>query len=233
VTIGAFGAALVHLIGHGLYKAAAFLGAGGRVSARARARHRQLPTVVPSRAVVLTGRVALPLAAPGAAFALIQPGFGPAKTLLVAVLLAVTLGHLLAGWLATAPVGPARSLAIGAVTAPVLGSAYLGGIVLVETAMGAALPTAGPAAIGVLPLAAVLATVAGLVLALRAAPSSVRAGVHAWLVGVGTAPARRAGTTTPRRARTALPPVHASASAAQQAGTTTSAVLTSAVPIRR
>lgn len=197
VTIGAFGAALVHLVGHGLYKAAAFLGAGGRVAAAARARHRQLPTISPSPAVVLTGRIVLPLVATGTACALVRPGFGPAKTLLVATLLAVTLGRLLSGWLATAPLGPAASLALGAVAAPALGSLYLGGIVLVETVTGTALPVAGPAAIGVVPLAAVLAGLTALVLAIRAASPAVRAGVHAWLVGLGTAPGRR--DASPRR----------------------------------
>jgi len=186
--IGALGAALVHLIGHGLYKAAAFLGAGGRVSEAARARHRPLPATPPPRVVLHLGRVVVPAVAAAAAFALVRPGFGPAKTLLIAVLVTVTLGHLLAGWLVTAPLGVAGTLAAGVVAAPLLGSLYLGGIVLVEAAMGEALPAAGPASIGVWPLAVVLAVVALLVLGVQLAPGRGRARIHAWLVGIGTAP---------------------------------------------
>ncbi|MFP4312518.1 MAG: proton-conducting transporter membrane subunit, partial [Nitriliruptoraceae bacterium] len=89
--IGALGAALVHLIGHGLYKAAAFLGAGGTVTHTARARHRPLPAAPPHPLLRAVGRVVVPLVTTAGAFAVVRPGFGPAKTLLIAVLLAVTL----------------------------------------------------------------------------------------------------------------------------------------------
>ena len=201
--IGALGAALVHLIGHGLYKAAAFLGAGGRVSEAARARHRPLPATPPPRVVLHLGRVVVPAVAAAAAFALVRPGFGPAKTLLIAVLVTVTLGHLLAGWLVTAPLGVAGTLTAGAVAAPLLGSLYLGGIVLVEAAMGEALPAAGPASIGVWPLAVVLAVVALLVLGVQLAPGRGRARIHAWLVGIGTAPVASTHRTAAGRPHTA------------------------------
>jgi NADH:ubiquinone oxidoreductase subunit 5 (subunit L)/multisubunit Na+/H+ antiporter MnhA subunit len=229
LAIGAFGAALVHLIGHGLYKAAAFLGAGGRVSAVARARHRQLPTAPPSTGVLLTGRIVVPLLATGAAFALVRPGFEAAKLLLVTVLLAVTLAHLLAGWLATSPVGSVATLLVGALVAPLLGSLYLGGIMLVERVVGAALPTAGPAAIGVVPLAATLAGITALVVFVRVAPASARSGVHAWLVGIGTAlPAARVRSRGRR-----LRPVPAGASSAPEPARAAYAASTSATPTSR
>ncbi|MFU8841754.1 MAG: proton-conducting transporter membrane subunit [Nitriliruptoraceae bacterium] len=229
LAIGAFGAALVHLIGHGLYKAAAFLGAGGRVSAVARARHRQLPTAPPSAAVLLAGRVAIPLLATGTAVALVRPGFGPAKLLLVSVLLAVTLAHLLSGWLATSPLGSAATLLVGALLAPLLASLYLGGIVLVERVVGSALPTAGPAAIGVVPLAVTLAGITALVMLVRIAPASAHTGVHAWLVGIGTAPAAARLRSRGRRIR----PVPAAGASAPEPARAAYAAPTSAAPTSR
>src|ERR671932_1094662 len=72
VAIGAFPAALVHILGHGMYKAALFLGAGSAVTTHHRHHQRPAPHVV-SRSVRLGVALLAPAAALSAAYLVIHP----------------------------------------------------------------------------------------------------------------------------------------------------------------
>ena len=190
LAIGAFGAALFHLVGHGLYKAAAFLGAGDAISTHARARHRPLASVVPSRGARTAAVVALPTAGLALAWWVLAPGFSAAKTLLVVAVAWLLAAHLVSGWLRIAPLGVAGSLAAAAFGAPAVIAGYLAALIVFERAVGPALPTAGAAAVGVVPLAVVLGTAGAgaLLLALLPDTAPLRVRVHAMLTGVGICP---------------------------------------------
>lgn len=185
IAIGAFGAALFHLIGHGLYKAAAFLGAGDAISAHARARHRPASSAVPSPRARGTAVVLLPTLGLAVAWWVLDPGFAPAKAVLFLTVAWLMTASLVAGWLRTAPLGVLRSTLAAAVVAPGLAVGYLGAIVGFERLVAGALPTSGPAAIGVWPVALVIAVAALASLAVAASPEGalLRVRVHAWLTG--------------------------------------------------
>lgn len=192
LAIGAYGAALFHLLGHGMYKAAAFLGAGDAISMHARMRHRPAPSSVPNVATRALAVVVTPTAGLGLAWWLIAPGFSPAKTLLFVTVAWLLSAYLVLGWLRSAPLGVAGSLATAAVGAPLVAGGYLTAIVGFERFVGAALPAAGAAAVGVVPLAVVLGAVllAGVVLAALPASSTIRVRAYAWLVGSAIRPHR-------------------------------------------
>lgn len=190
LAIGAFGAALFHLLGHGLYKAAAFLGAGDAIGVHARTRHRPLASIAPSRAARTVAVGALPTAALALAWWGLTPGFSPAKTLLVGAVAWLLAAHLVSGWLRVAPLGVAGSLAAAAVGAPAVIAVYLGALIGFDRWVDPALPPAGAAVIGVVPLAVVLAGAGGVALLLALLPDAapLRVRVHAMLTGVGICP---------------------------------------------
>lgn len=146
--LGAYAAALWHLIAHGLFKAWLFLGAGGNVG------RRQPATLAkpgaPDALVVGVAAAALVLAL-GARGILDGP-------LPVPALLAVLTGLASVATLTRAPRSGAASLAVIGVSAG-LALAYLGGIVAIETASGLAvqpspLPLAGEIGLAIAFLAA-------------------------------------------------------------------------------
>jgi NAD(P)H-quinone oxidoreductase subunit 5 len=190
VAIGAFGAAVFHLLGHGLYKAAAFLGAGGTTSAVRGARHAPRPSVTftPAGRRTSSGTIAV-LAVVGAAL-LLRPELGAAKALLVAVVAGAAVTALVDGWLRTAPLGRAGSLAVAVPVALVGATGYLAAVTGLDRLLQPSLPDAA-GAVGVVPLAIVLGVVAGLLLAGRlrvgAAATPLRVRATSWLVGHGTA----------------------------------------------
>lgn len=190
VAIGAFGAAVFHLLGHGLYKAAAFLGAGATTSAARQARHAPGPAAAfgPAARVVASVATAA-LAVVGSALVL-RPELGAAKALLVTVVAGVAVAALVDGWLRTTPFGRAGSVAVAVPFAVVGATGYLAAVTGLDRVLAASLPEA-TGAIGVVPLAVVLGAVAGLVVAgrlpLGALGTSLRARAVAWLVGHGTA----------------------------------------------
>lgn len=218
LAIGAYGAALFHLVGHGLYKAAAFLGAGEAVGVHARRRHRPVSPAALGPRVRVLATIGLPTAGLALAWWVISPGFSAAKTLLFVTVAWLLTAYLVRGWVRTAPIGVAPSLAVAAIGAPVVAVAYLGALVGFERAVGSALPPVGTAAIGVIPLALVLVTVAAATALLVGLPAAagLRRRAYAALVGFGIRPdavgdpQRHAPVTLlPRRTATAATPAPA------------------------
>src|SRR5919202_3928356 len=72
VAIGALPAALVHIVGHGMYKATLFLGAGGSVTTYHRHHQRPAPQVV-ARSVRVGVSLLVPAAALAAAYLVFDP----------------------------------------------------------------------------------------------------------------------------------------------------------------
>ncbi len=139
VAIGAFAAALLHIVGHGLYKAALFLGAGNSVTAHL--HHRQLPAPeVVARGVRLAVALLVPAAALWAAYLVIDPHLSTAAYVLVTVFAWATAARAVDGWLRSAPFRPGPAVAWGALGAAAGVFAYIGGLTAVERFVAPALP---------------------------------------------------------------------------------------------
>ncbi len=139
VAIGALAAALLHIVGHGMYKAALFLGAGGSVTGHHRHRQRPAPNVL-ARSIRLGVALLVPAAALWAAYLVIHPHLSTAARVLVTVFAWATAARAVDGWLRSAPFRPVPAVATAAfgVTAGVF--AYVGGLTAVETFVAHALP---------------------------------------------------------------------------------------------
>ncbi len=140
VSIGALGAALVHIIGHGMYKAALFLGAGGSVTGHHRQRQRPPPHAVPRR-VRLTVVVLAPAAALAAAYLAFQPHLSASAYVLVTVFAWATAARTVHGWLHSAPFRPVPAVASAALGATAGVFAYVGGLTAVEAYAAPGLPS--------------------------------------------------------------------------------------------
>jgi NADH:ubiquinone oxidoreductase subunit 5 (subunit L)/multisubunit Na+/H+ antiporter MnhA subunit len=167
VAIGAWVAAVVHLVGHAMYKAVLFLGAGGTVATASAASRRSAPAPPSPLHRMAAGAVAA--LAIGAALLTVGRDLGGAKLVLVAVFAWFTLQRLAAGWIAAAP--NRVSVLVGWVTVFGLAFAYTGGIVGAELVLGDHAPAIGSSAVGPTLLIATIAVlaVAGALLATRPA----------------------------------------------------------------
>ncbi len=139
VAIGALPAALVHIVGHGMYKAALFLGAGGSVTAHHRHRNRPAPDVV-ARSVRLGIALLVPAAALWGAYLVFNPHLSTAAGVLVTVFAWATAARAVNGWLRSAPLRPVPAVATATVGAVAGVFAYLGGLTAVETFVAHSLP---------------------------------------------------------------------------------------------
>jgi NADH:ubiquinone oxidoreductase subunit 5 (subunit L)/multisubunit Na+/H+ antiporter MnhA subunit len=198
VAFGAAAAALVHLVGHAMYKAALFLGSGSAVAARRRAV--AAPSGRPPRQAV---RAAAALALPAAALAGALAVAGGPDAIggdAVAVLLAFAWAsgaHALDGWLRR---GPRAALAGAAAGAVVAAAAYVALLAGAKALLDPSLPAA-PAAALALAVPLVLAVVAVTVVRIAAPAAGRRLGAtaYAWLVDLGSVrlvappPRRRSG----------------------------------------
>jgi NADH:ubiquinone oxidoreductase subunit 5 (subunit L)/multisubunit Na+/H+ antiporter MnhA subunit len=137
--IGAFAAALLHIIGHGMYKAALFLGAGGAVTGHLRHEQRPAPHVV-ARGVRLCVALLVPSAALWAAYVVIHPHLSTSARVLVTVFAWATAARAVDGWLRSAPFRPAPAVASAAFGATAGVFAYVGGLAAVEKFAAPALP---------------------------------------------------------------------------------------------
>ena len=208
--VGAFAAALFHIVGHALYKAAMFLGAGGAITAHSRQTRR--PHLGRSDAGLLTStamRFAIGLVAPLAAFALalviIDPHLTAAATILIVVFGALAVGRAANGWMSATPFAAPRTLvtAIGGIVAGTF--AYVGGIALFEAFVVDVVPYDVPAAVGPTWVAAVLGVVGAGVAVVAFTPGprgdDLRRQVYGWLVSTSTpitaGSAVGSGSTTP------------------------------------
>jgi NAD(P)H-quinone oxidoreductase subunit 5 len=193
--VGAFAAALFHIVGHALYKAAMFLGAGGAISAHARQGQRphlgaRDTAVLSAPATRLIVGLLLPVAAFVLALALIDPHLTVAATILIVVFGALSVGRAANGWMSSTPFGAARTIATAVGGVVIATFAYVGGLTVFETFIGDEVPYDVPAAVGPVWVAAVLAVIAGGILAVVFAPGergdTVRRSVYAWLLSTGT-----------------------------------------------
>lgn len=171
-SVGAYLAAVVHLVGHGLYKATLFFNSGSQVPRAGQAPVVTTPALTTWVRVVLTGIVA----ASGVAVVAATPGvLANRGSVVLLVFTAATLGA--AGWAWWARRPAARLLTLGWAVA-LLAASALYGLVLATVGrwVGPALPLAGPGTLSPWWLLAVVG--AGLVLAgLTRVPGTQR-----WLV---------------------------------------------------
>jgi NADH:ubiquinone oxidoreductase subunit 5 (subunit L)/multisubunit Na+/H+ antiporter MnhA subunit len=139
VAIGAFAAALLHILGHGMYKAALFLGAGGSVTANQRHRQRPAPRAV-APGVRLGVALLVPAAALWGAHLVIHPHLSTAASVLVTVFAWGTAARGVNGWLRSAPFSPVPAVATAALGAAAAVFGYIGGLTAVETYVARELP---------------------------------------------------------------------------------------------
>jgi len=139
VAIGALAAALLHIVGHGMYKAALFLGAGSAVTDHLHHEQRPPPHVV-ARSVRLGVALLVPAAALTAAYLVIHPHLSTAARVLVTVFAWATAARAVDGWLRSAPFRPVPAVATAVFGATAGVFAYVGGLSAVETFVAPALP---------------------------------------------------------------------------------------------
>jgi len=160
LAVGAFAAALFHIVGHAMYKAAMFLGAGGSVTATAKHRHLPHGTSTMSTPVRLGLAAVVPAAAMALAFTVIDTHLTAASTILVVLFGWMSAATALNGWLVAPPWSGASSVAAGAGASFVAVFGYIGGLTLFETFIADAVPYEVPAAVGPVWLAVALGVVA-------------------------------------------------------------------------
>ncbi len=193
--VGAFAAALFHIVGHALYKAAMFLGAGGAISAHS--RQSQRPHLGRADEAVLRApatRLVVGLLAPLAAFALalwiIDPHLTASATILIVVFGALSVGRAANGWMSAAPFAAPRTIAMAITGAVVATFAYVGGIALFEGFVADVVPYDVPAAVGPLWVVAVLTSIGVGVAIVTLTPGqrgdALRRQVYAWLLSTST-----------------------------------------------
>ncbi len=193
--VGAFAAGLFHIVGHALYKAAMFLGAGGAISAHSRqARRPHLGqgdlALVTAPATRLVIGLVVPLAAFGSALWIIDPHLTAAATILVVSFGALSVGRAANGWMSATPFGATRTiaLAIGGIVVATFG--YVGGLAVFEGFVVDAVPYDVPAAVGPVWVAATLAGIAVGVALVGFAPGArgdaLRRTLYGWLLSTST-----------------------------------------------
>ncbi|MFN2615517.1 MAG: proton-conducting transporter membrane subunit [Thermoleophilaceae bacterium] len=167
--IGAFAAALLHIVGHGMYKAALFLGAGSAVTGHLHHEQRPAPRVV-ARSVRLGVALVVPTAAIWAAYLVFDPHLSTAAYVLVTVFAWGTAARAVEGWLRSAPFRPVPAVAAAAFGAAIGVFAYVGGLTAVETFAAPALPAQVAEPVSTAVLVATLAAIALVVAVVWLAP---------------------------------------------------------------
>ena len=212
--VGAFAAALYHIVGHALYKAAMFLGAGGAISAHSRQSQRPHlgradRAVLSATATRLVVGLIVPLAAFALALWLVDPHLTAAATILIVVFGALSVGRAANGWMSATPFAATRTIATAIAGVLVATLAYVGGIALFETFIVDAVPYEVPAAVGPVWVAAVLAAIGTGVLVLAFTPGprgdALRRSVYVWLLSTST-PVSAIRTTSPAPTSTPIAP---------------------------
>lgn len=206
VAIGALPAALLHIVGHGMYKAALFLGAGGSVTAHHRHHQRPAPHVV-ARSVRLGVAVLVPAAALSAANLVFHPHLSTAGRVLVMVFAWGTAARAVGGWLRSAPFRPVPAVATAAVGATAGVFAYLGGLTVVETFVAHALPGEVDEPVSAALLVATLAVIAVVASVVWFAPGERMRTVRARLYAFALTSAPVASELTTRGSSTGVAPV--------------------------
>lgn len=187
--LGAYAAAVFHLVGHGMYKAALFLGSGGAI--RSKVRAAKAPRLAPRRHV----RLAMPmlaLAIPGlalvAAVLVMRPHLGGADGSGVLLGFALATGSWLTfGWLRRRP--SLNGALAAAAASLLLAFVYVAGISAFSDFLRPALAGAGAAGVPAAAAAALLVPLAA-VAALRRLPGdlgwqSVAETAYVWALALG------------------------------------------------
>lgn len=206
VAIGALPAALLHIVGHGMYKAALFLGAGGSVTAHHRHRQRPAPHAV-ARSVRLVVAVLVPAAALTAAYRVFDPRLSTAAGVLVTVFALGTAARAVGGWLHSAPFRPVPAVATAAFGATAGVFAYIGGLTAVETFVAHALPGEVAEPVSAALLVATLLTIAFLVSVVWFTPGERMGDVRARVYSFALTSAPVASELTTRGSSTGVAPV--------------------------
>ncbi len=205
--VGAFAAALFHIAGHALYKAAMFLGAGGAISAHS--RQSQRPHLGRADAAVLTApatRLAVGLLVPLASFALalwiIDPHLTAAATMLIVLFGSLSVGRAANGWMSATPFAATRTIATAIAGIVVATVGYVGGIAVFEGFIADVVPYDVPAAVGPVWVAVVLGAIGAGIAVVAITPGErgavLRRTVYAWLLSTSTpVVANRSGSPAP------------------------------------
>ncbi|HWC12869.1 MAG TPA: proton-conducting transporter membrane subunit [Acidimicrobiales bacterium] len=206
VAIGAFAAALLHILGHGMYKAALFLGAGSAVTAHHRHEQRPAPHVV-ARSVRLGVALLVPAAALSAAYLLIHPHLSTAARVLVTVFAWATAARAVDGWLRSAPFRPVPAVATAAFGAAAGVFAYVGGLTAVETFVVHDIPHEVPEPVSSSLLVATLAAIALVVAVVWLTPGERMRRLRSRVYAVVRTSAPVASRLTTRGSSTGVAPV--------------------------
>lgn len=151
--VGAFAAALFHIVGHALYKATMFLGAGGAITAHTRQLQRpHLGRESAATLRLLPVRIGVGLVAPLLAFAaalvLVDPHLTAAATILIVVFGTLSIGRAANGWMASTPFSTSRTILTALAGELVAVFGYVGGIAIFELFVVDVVPYDVPAAVG-------------------------------------------------------------------------------------
>jgi NADH:ubiquinone oxidoreductase subunit 5 (subunit L)/multisubunit Na+/H+ antiporter MnhA subunit len=208
--VGAFAAALFHIVGHAMYKAAMFLGAGGAISAHLRQQQRPhlglaAQTTLTSWPIRLLIGLIVPLASFALALAVIDPHLTASATILIVVFGVLSVGRAANGWIGSTPFGVARTIATAAIGICVGVFAYVGGVTVFEHFVVDVVPYDVPAAVGPVWVTATLIGIAILVAVIALTPGprgqELRRRVYVWLVSTGAATPRPFVASPPRAPR--------------------------------
>jgi NADH:ubiquinone oxidoreductase subunit 5 (subunit L)/multisubunit Na+/H+ antiporter MnhA subunit len=172
LAVGAFSAALFHIVGHGMYKAALFLGSGGAVSAHLRHRRRPVTRRGTPRVVRLLTGLLVPAGALLAAYLVVDPHLPVAADILVMVFAWATAARAADGWLRAAPFTPMLTVLLAAVATVVGIFAYVAGLALFEGFVAPALPAEVPAAVDPAVLVTTLVVIGLVVTGVWSAPGA-------------------------------------------------------------
>ena len=131
-SVGALSSAVLHIIGHGMYKASMFLGAGDAISAGLRSTRRAAPLRAMSKAARVAWSISLSTAALVGGMWVLPPQLSDGGVVLVAVFAWSTTVHAVWGWLSRGAMSPSRSVLLGTAGAGLAVFSYLGGLRLME-----------------------------------------------------------------------------------------------------
>jgi uncharacterized protein YbcC (UPF0753/DUF2309 family) len=131
-TVGALSSAVFHIIGHGMYKASMFLGAGDAISAGLRTGRRAPAVSILSLPVRIAVSLGVSTAAVGLGWWVLPPEVSDAGVVLIVVFAWVTTVHGVWGWLARGPMDGPRAVATALVGGVAAVFVYLAGLRIVE-----------------------------------------------------------------------------------------------------
>ncbi|MEM1332711.1 MAG: putative inorganic carbon transporter subunit DabA [Actinomycetota bacterium] len=177
---GALAPAFFHLVGHAMYKAAAFLGAGDAISARARRMvrpGRHAPPTLGTRA----GSLLIAAGAVAASLIVVDPHLGDAALVLAATFATLSVAAAVSGWVRSVALPAATAWSAALVGAIVLAGAYVAGLAVVEGFVVDEVPFEISAAVGA---PGVIAAIAGLLVGVAVValwPGSSGVALRAWL----------------------------------------------------